>query len=263
MNVNLLIFFGMVLGVAVGLVASDTLKGIATSTNVWALAGTFSGAAVTIFGAIWVARHEISTRHDEAKKARERQRFAARAILALDLSRICNYTKKCAAKVMEADKICRIISSRGVGSRTKVACPDPVLNPDVTQRLQRLVELLDDDDADQVVALLHCFQVQYSRLSGVLDDFNSKSCVRVFDKRDFEFMMEGTVELRLRADSMLSFARRNMEHIPPPPYQDHKVENVFSVLNIGDWIDKDYRTSLVNIMGSLDSHGRWEQGQEQ
>lgn len=102
---NLLFFFGIVLGFAVGLVASDAANGTATSTNVWALAGAFSGAAVTVLGAIWVARHEISTRREQVGKTRWRQQLGARAILVWDLSRITVYAKESADAAICGDRV--------------------------------------------------------------------------------------------------------------------------------------------------------------
>ena len=133
-------------------------------------------------------------------------------------------------------------------------CPE--LDLGITQRLQRLVEMLDGDDADQVVALLHCFQVQHARFSGDLTDYNYSG------NFNFKFVMAGTVELRLRANSMFEFARRQSKHISPPPYDDSEVANGLSSLNITEHISDEFRTSLFDQMGRLDPSGRWEQDLE-
>ena len=238
---------GVVLGFLAGFLGAQVLIFAKLQTDTWAtFVGTLIGASATVGAALAVMAIQINVRRKEAAKNSERQQLAARATLALDLSQLCKYTNECALVAMAAEN-----RSQFPGARAKVACPE--LDLGITQRLQRLVELLDGDDADQVVALLNCFQVQYARLSGELNEYGPSG------KFNFEFVMRMTVELRLRANSMFEFSRRQSKHISPPPYDNSEVANGLSSLNITNHISDEFRIGLLDQMGGLDPSGSWEQ----
>ena len=248
---------GVVVGVLAGFVAAQAP--IFAKLEIDALAafvGALIGAAATVGAAFAVTSMQINVRRRETAENIERQQLAARATLALDLSHLCTYTNECAlvAKAVQNRSKISVIPD-GAGARDRVGYPAacPELDPGITQRLQRLVELLDGDDADQIVALLNCFQVQHARLSGELTDYKSSG------NFNFEFVMAGTVELRLRANSMFEFSRRQSKHISPPPYDNSEVANGLSSLNITNHISDEFRIGLLDQMGGLDPSGSWEQ----
>jgi len=251
-NNHILIFFGLVLGFALGLVVPDAIGLTVSSNEVWSFSGSVTGATLTVFAAIWAMERQMRSRREEAEAARLRQQLGARAILASDLSQIIGYAKESAAAAKLGDQV-------NEGRETQAQVPYPELEPDILLRLQRLVELLEDDNADQVVDLMHRYQVQYARLKSVLDDLNFPNGEKILYHNNFAYTLQGTVELYLRAEAMFPFARdRELDFIELPPFSKDQVVNAFFFLGIDEeWPSKVERENIVHLMTNLPPHGRW------
>ena len=254
MNDNFLIFFGFVVGVALGLVAAFANRFGMDATAVFAFGGALIGAAVTAFAAILVAKHQERTRRNNAKEDRNRRQLGARAILAYDLSQVCEYARNSAIAAKRGAELNEL-----PGRHDEVPCPE--LDPEVLLRFQRLVELLDGDDANQVVDLMLCHQIQQARLSGTLESLNYPARREppglLLSKSDFFFTVSLTVELHLRAETMFPFARQDEQFIARPPFTEDAAHNVLRILGVDDWLDEPEVNSIKTQLTNLPPLGPW------
>lgn len=252
MNSNLLIFFGFIVGLVSGVVIADAVGLAVPSNGFWTFAGSAFGAGLAALAAIWAMERQMRSRRDEAEAGRRRQQLGARAILASDLGRIINYAEKSVAEAKRGDQI-------NEAGETQDHVPCPELEADILLRLQRLVELLEGDNADQVVCLMHCYQIQHSRLKGILDNMNFPNGGRLLSHNNFTYTLQGTVELYLRAEAMFPFARQpELDSIEAPPFSNDRVVNAFWNLDIGEeWPDEVERNNIIDLMTTLPPHGRW------
>ena len=149
----------------------------------------------------------------------------------------------------------------GIAPKRRDEVPCPELEKDVLLRLQNLVELLDGDNADQVVDLMSCYQVQHARLSDVLASLNypERGLPRglILTRDNFEFTLSSTVELHLRAAGMFNFARRIDDSIAPPPFTKDVVQNALRLLGVEEWLSDLEHRSIETQMTSLAPLGRW------
>ncbi len=262
MNPSLLIAFGLIMGIALGLATADFTHFIDFSDSAKAFVGGLLGAAMTVFAAFLVAERQERSRRTELAEARKRQQLGARAVLASDLSRIIEYAEKSAQVAIEAGQA---VEARQ--TIEDIVCPSLTL--DILTRLQRLVELTDGADADQIVDLMHCYQVQHARLSGILNDFTRprkhRGVTVIITEASFHFTAHATVELYLRAEVMFSFARGEAASISPPPFPDERISTALRQLQFDAWLPDYEQGSVMRTMTTMTAEGRWRtcQGPQQ
>jgi hypothetical protein len=82
--------------------------------------------------------------------------------------------------------------------------------------LKGLVENLDDDDAEPIAELVVCYHTQHARLASALENFNQANLEKISIAKSINFnpVFQNTLELYLRAKSMLKLARGRTEEIP-------------------------------------------------
>lgn len=252
---NVGIGLGVVLGFALGITLTDLRGFVDLPSEAWAFIGALFGSVLAVIGALFVVRIQLNARSIELEKNRDRKRFAAIAILASDLSQIIAYTNYCIMAAEDGSK-----SSNG----DKIVCPN--MEPEILTRLERLVELLNSIDADQVVDLLHCLQIQHSRLSSEIIEYNDRQRSGSSEFGDwpykFQFTLLATLELYLRAENMFSFARRLDETIETPPFSKERVERLFIRTGVEDWLSDRIRNEILDDLTALSPVGRWRENEE-
>lgn len=198
------------------------------------------GVIVAIVVPLFIYRRQANERTDDLR----RQRLAARAILALDLSRIMQY----AIQSANAAKLGDQINSGESADRIEVECPE--LDIEIVVRLQRLAELLSGVNADQVVELMQCYQIQHARLNGVLTTLNSPDQAyprsTVLTTFSFQETLMKTVDLYIRCERMFPFARREQENIEAPPFSEDETNRVFFFLDLDSWLTGPSRDRIIN-----------------
>lgn len=259
MNPSILIVLGLVLGLSVGLVVSNIDRFDGLEDNSWAaFIGTLIGASMTVAAAFAVTLYQSYVRNSERKEELRRKQLGARAILASDLSEIINYVERSAHAAMRGEEQNRL----GVTHHMmRVQCPE--LNSDVLLRLQRLAELLTGDDADQVVDMIHLHQVQHARLESVITSLNNPELRNppglMLTENNFHTTLHATIELKLRANAMFPFARRETDNITQPPFPADDVESAFRMLGVEMWLPDYEKEIIVRLMGNMTPGGRWRE----
>lgn len=252
MNDHILIVFGLALGVIFTLVGVQTDWYSSLPNEMWSFLGTLIGASVTVFGAFFLS----SLKDGEMRR---RRLAGARAVLASDLHLLIEYAKKSAESAVRGGNY--VLGKK----KMPVICPE--LDHEVLLRLQNLIELLDRENAEKIVDLMHCYQVQRSRLKEIIMKHlepDRASLFHVLDENSFIFTLQGTVELHLRATSIFPFARGECEAIQTPPYPEKTVHNSMRLLEVSDWLSRfkydEHMTQydhFVRLMVGIPSRGRW------
>jgi hypothetical protein len=126
---------------------------------------------------------------------------------------------------------------------------------------QTVTVLLDSEDADQIVDMMHCHQVQNARLGDVLNKLNNPEILtgttRVLGRHNFEFTLQSTVELYLRAEALFSFASRECGNVELPPFAEERVQSALSKLHATDWLPNFEIDNIVSLMTNMSVTGRW------
>ena len=214
--------------------------------------GAALGAAIitvrVMMRQVRLQQEQIDEVREAAEDQRQRKLFACRAVMPADLSSIIQYTHECA---FAAGLGIQMI--RDGGQRKPLTCPK--LPGHVISNLQRLMEQFDEENAKHIADLLSCYQIQYARLSGEIGYFNTPDRLgtyRVMTEHNMEFTLEKTVELFLRAESMLKFARREIDAVPELKPSEEAVGNALRILEISDVIDPEYSEQLLTLLASDD-----------
>jgi hypothetical protein len=225
---------GAVIGLPLGLSAAWALRFSEFSNDALAnLFGAIVGAALTVSAAAAIAAYQSAIRIRAADEQRKREQLAARAVMALDLSRIAAYAKNCA----RIAKNLRRPPDGGFGWERAIREYQSV-DTDIIESMRRLVAALAPKDADQVVALLNSLQVQSSRFTNHLNALADDQG----ETPDFDYMMAETVVLTHRVNRMFPFARQRIDHIQPPPFSKQEVtDTLVGVLDVFDYLTQGER----------------------
>lgn len=166
----------------------------------------FLAAAATV-GALWCQIRAEKLKHRDLL---QRQLQATRAVLPADLSEICHYSTLCAQAIRGALQ----------HFKEQAAPPSdltsPVLPERVVGNLQRLIEHLNQQDADNVADMLCCYQVQHARFRGAVEEWSrppTKGVTISYSRSNIEHLLPETVRLYLLAENMFDFSRRKADHV--------------------------------------------------
>lgn len=220
----------------------------AATEEFWSFSGAVVGASITVIGAY------LLTSMETARK-RRRSLTAARAVLASDLSLICDYVAQCAKVIMEwGDTISRSRAEKLDGRQFL-----PELDPNVLLRLENLVELERGGDAARVVDLMHCYQIVMARMKSTARDLKNPS--KLVDRQDVISPLGAVAELDLRARALFPYARKGGGHRGGgPPFSENDIStSLLGGLDIFDWLTSDERIFVYDYVKTIGPVSKWRQ----
>lgn len=198
--------------------------------------------------------YQINTEKRRHSDLRRRQFQAVRAVLPADLSEICHYCWLCAQAIRAA---LQHFDQNGKPP-SGMACP--VLPERVIANLQRLVEHLDQEDADKVADMLSRYQVQHARFSDAVEEWSLppvKSVTITYSHNNIEHLLPATIHLYRLADSMFGFSRREADHIAElAALTDEEVDRALNILGFFGAKNDDVRQRVKNKLVSMSAAGQ-------
>ena len=175
-----------------------------------------------------------------------------RASMPEDLDAICSYALRSSQVVREAALIVDAKetgtqNSSAKGRQRRLRCP--ILPALVLENLKGLVENLDDDDAEPIAELVVCYHTQHARLASAMENFNQANLEKISISKSINFnpVFQNTLELYLRAKSMLKFARRRTEEVPGT-FGTDEVLGALKALNIDHVMSPEAREYCLRLL---------------
>ena len=212
---------GFLIGLLVGLaLAAPFLGVIQGSEKLWA----FFGAGLAILGTIFAAWLQIKHQKMLATEERGRRFRAARAMATLDLGEVYEYVEEAAKVIAPAFGEFATLADH----RTPTSPPQPP--KEAASRIRELIELADQDVADQFADLLGTLQVLVARLQSFCRSTENPPA-------EARTSLQSVVELQLRLDRALQYARG--EEIKPPPFTENETRNALSILGLSSIFPED------------------------
>lgn len=169
------------------------------------------GALTAIVAAVigWLAIHRQMQQAEEHERERVRGRYAAaRAALPHALSTISEYTQTC---------IGRLIALHNARNGERIVSPPtgwtrPELDVDALIDLRSIIEVCDVLEGQVFSKLLARLQIQSARLRTLEQDLNHDQSVVV--RTNIEQYLVDTIEIQARVNTLFSFGRGNIDHVP-------------------------------------------------
>jgi hypothetical protein len=127
----------------------------------------------------------------------------------------------------------------------------PSLPERVIDNLQRLIESLDEEDAEIFVELISCYQIQKSRMKEAVSRYDGKSSFydgHIMTEGNFNFTFIKTFELYLRAEKIFPFARKEIDAVPLFTVDRRDVEMLAFKMDIFDDINRQYLNHLIELL---------------
>lgn len=181
------------------------------------LAGCLAIAAALIGG--YVVRAQTQQTAEQERERMRRRHAAARAVLPLALSAMCQYAEECAKVLRQLLDKC---SGESLPREVGTAAEFPKVPSSATTELKGMVEVADAMTAAAIATVLSKIQVQAAQLAG----FNSyaqldRDSVHVVKKSNIEHYMLRTAEIYARTEALFDFARAEADTASPgPPRED-------------------------------------------
>jgi hypothetical protein len=157
----------------------------------------FVGAAATV----WYLRRQIKQVDDIEALQRSRDNYAARSILPIALSSICEYAEDSIRALNEFDP------EEHDASRFSL----PHLPPDLIEPLRECIRYSDQPQAKQIADLLNWLQVQNTRQRGLQSDLMRKSLNRIISHHDVDKAIIDAADLYVYASRLFDYGRRPEE----------------------------------------------------
>ena len=169
-----------------------------------------------------------------------------------DLDAVCSYALRSSQVAREAALIVDAKetgtqNSSAKGQQRRLRCP--ILPALVLENLKGLVENLDDDDAEPIAELVVCYHTQHARLASAMENFNQANLEKISISKSINFnpVFQNTLELYLRAKSMLKFARRRTEEVPGT-FGTDEVLGALKALNIDHVMSPEAREYCLRLL---------------
>lgn len=250
---------GFSLGAVITLALVDpdlSVFGMAIQLTDWL---SFFGAALTVAGALFVARIQIDKqaliekiRHEREDKniaaQNERELTAARALLSYDLSTIVDYLEECATEIVHAFKVL----DEGA-DRRQLILPD--LSIDILIRLSKIIAISANQDANKLADFLSIIQVQRARLSSEIFLFNGRprGLRQGLSQGSYNFRstMSSMVKLYIQIEYLFDYARLDTENIPTKPYSKKLITSAYRSIGFSQINDNDiYARIEADVLSS-------------
>lgn len=242
--IPLALVFGLLLGagVAIGMFVNLSEAGN-DWLNKWQtlVSGILALVAggLTVGGIVWQVQRQLAAEADHKAEEHARKRLATRAVLPSDLTEVCNFTHQCARIARQAY---RRLTRGESGDRWSLG----ELPPRILDNLRMVIEFLNEEEAHVVADLLDVYQVHLARMRGFMAKYGDGGHI---DVDDVEHLYYAMVELRVRADAVFDFARREVDVLKPPSFEAESVRAALNVLNLrDDGMTDDFRTRLSDLL---------------
>ena len=116
----------------------------------------------------------------------------------------------------------------------------------ILDNLKVLIEFLSEEEAHVVADLLDVYQVHLARMRGFERQYSSGSHIGI---DDIEHLYYAMLELRVRADAMFEFARREVDTLKHPVFDAESVRGALSALDLRDGAMSDeFRANLTDTL---------------
>ena len=169
------------------------------------------GAIITV---VWIQR-QIDQAHTQEADRRERQHFAARATMPAALAELVDYAEdalEALRKIPEPTAAIAILHP----PTGWVPPPLPRVPNDAVAVLRTCIETADLGPRQEIASLLAHLQICNSRLYGLFNDEFVANSRLVITQRDMHTHFADFVELHLRSDRMIKYARGEEKEIENP-----------------------------------------------
>jgi hypothetical protein len=221
-----LIAFGFVLGVVTaGTYAAalhlDSKWFLGTDERLqWETLVTGIGAVVAAFFTVRRLQEQITQTQKLADDQRQRLARAARATLPLALSQLAQYATSCIKGLYDLRPYFRTHSADDLAQRAqKCAVWElPLLSDNVFNSLKECVEVIDDEPAQAIVALIGHIQIQRSRLEGYISRARLNDPTHLVAFSNIEHAMYDAAEIHARTSTLFPFSRG---YPPQAPWPSH------------------------------------------
>jgi hypothetical protein len=177
-----------------------------------------------------------------------------RASMPEDLDAVCSYALRSSQVAREAALIvdakeAGAQNSSAKGRQRRLRCP--ILPTLVLENLKGLVENLNDDDAGRIADLVACYHTQHARLASALENFNQANLEKITISKSVNFnpVFKSTLELYLRAKSILKFAKRRSEE-SHGTFGADEVLGALKALNIDHVMSPEVREYCLRLLSN-------------
>ena len=214
---------------------------------------------ILLSGAIFIKAIGRQIKLQEFKSEDRRQRLGRvyRASMPEDLDAICSYAIRssqvmCEAALIVDAKEAGTLNSSEKGRQGRMRCP--ILPDRVLENLKGLVENLDADGAEPIAELVVCYHTQHAGLASALENLNQADLEKITSSKSINFnpVLKNTLELYLRAKSILKFARRRTEDIPGM-FGPNEVLGALTALNIDHVMSPEGREYCLRLLSDKKS----------
>lgn len=196
----------------------------------------------------WNVGRRLASQRKEQDDCRAHRLRAVQAAMPADLSTIVSYTEESVNVSVKLLEGIRSQSTPWVREHIKQRkLTYPTLPSRVISNLHDLIELLDGENAKLVTELLGCFQIQHAQLADKVTVYNQPQqdgLTKVLTEHNIEYTIKNTVELYLRAASMLDFAEGRKDRIGARIFTSGDVSSALLDLGVVDAISREYEREL-------------------
>lgn len=186
---------------------------------------SLAGGLLAIAGGAFVVLQTAEMRRQEANRMKRRH-AAARAVMPLALSALCEYAKVCAKTLYQIQRH----ADEG-GIPTSSHYPDfPSLPVDIVSRFADVIESSNARTADSFAQILRDVQVHSSRLRSLTSDLASSSSGVTTHNIDHNIV--DSIELYARAETLFDYARGKTKQVPREPLDVTRVFNALEIAGV-------------------------------
>ena len=192
------------------------------------LAGCLAIVAALIGGYVVKAQTRQAAEYEQ-EHTRRRQ-AAARAVLPLSLSTICEYAEQCAAVLRQLHDSC---SDESLPREAGAKAVFPAVPSAATAELKEMIEAADATTAATFAVVLSKIQVQAANLRefNALERSDEKNG-HVIPKSSIEHYMLRTAEIYARTVTLFEFARAEVDTVSPEPPSEDEMSSALNLFRL-------------------------------
>lgn len=247
MHPNFLIIFGILMGIALGAAYASYINFAVLPIEIVAFLGSLFGAAGAIVGAWFVADHQLKMQAELRNAELKRRRLGALSLLAMDLSSVLRSLESA------ANALRRVARYKEGADVDDLFEPATDIELEVVLRLERLVGLLEPEDADKIVDLIHVLQIFTTRFEDINDALKAQSYIQldqIMSGRELT-AARALLGAYVRAEAMFPFTRRETVNIEGHPFSDKFVYSGVRTLRLDEWVEPGSINSWVGTLSGL------------